>query len=160
MQNSITYREMAQGNERAVSALIEEVFDEFIAPDYGPGGSEEFKKHIVPEDLLQRHLNGDSFIIVAENNGEFAGVIDVRDGSHVRLFFVRKEHHGQGTGRELFSLALARCLRDEPSLEDVTVNSSPYAVHIYENLGFEIAGPEQTRNGMRYTPMTYRIYRR
>jgi len=157
MRERIAFREMASGDERAVSALIEDVFDEFIAPDYGPGGVEEFKKHIVPEDLLQRHLNGDSFIIVAEEHGGLVGVIDVRDGNHIRLFFVRKDHHDEGIGRNLFSLAMERCVSDNPALEEITVNSSPYAIPIYESLGFFITQPELVRNGIRHTPMAYRI---
>ncbi|RJP35378.1 MAG: GNAT family N-acetyltransferase [Actinobacteria bacterium] len=156
MRGPIAFREMAAGDEQGVSALIEEVFNEFIAPDYAPGGIEEFKKHIVPEDLLRRHERGDSFILLAEEDGELVGVIDVRDGSHIRLFFVRKDHHGKGVGRNLFDLSLERCRRDDPALEEITVNSSPYAIHIYENLGFTVAGPERTRNGMRHIPMAYR----
>jgi GNAT superfamily N-acetyltransferase len=158
MRDQINFREMTAGDENAVSALSEEVFDEFIAPDYEPGGVEEFKRHIVPEDLLRRHLNGDSFLIVAEEDGEVVGVIDVRDGCHIRLFFVRKEYHGTGIGRRLFDLSLERCRRDDPQLEEITVNSSPYAIPIYENLGFFIAQPELVRNGIRHTPMSYRIY--
>lgn len=157
MRERIAFREMAAGDERAVSALIEEVFDEFIAPDYGPGGVEEFKRHILPEDLLHRQLGGDSFIILAEEDGEVVGVIDVRDGCHIRLFFVRKDRQGRGIGRGLFDLSLLRCREEDPSLEEITVNSSPYAIPIYESLGFFVSRPERTRNGIRHTPMSYRV---
>lgn len=36
-----------------------------------------------------------------------------------------------------------------------TVNSSPYAVKIYEHLGFRATDSEQTVNGLRFTPMVY-----
>jgi len=157
MREPITFREMAAGDEMAVSTLIEDVFDEFIAPDYGPGGVEEFKRHIVPEDLLQRHVRGDSHIIVAEEDGELVGVIDVRDGCHIRLFFVRKDHQGGGIGRKLFDLSRQRCRQEDPALEEITVNASPYAIPIYESLGFFVAQPERFRNGIRHTPMSYRI---
>ncbi|MBN2025841.1 MAG: GNAT family N-acetyltransferase [Actinobacteria bacterium] len=159
MRERTTFREMAAGDEGAASALIEDVFDEFIAPDYGPGGVEEFKKHILPEDLLQRQLNGDSFIILAEEDGEVVGVIDVRDGCHIRLFFVRKDRQGRGIGRGLFSLALERCTGDNPELEEITVNSSPYAIPIYESMGFFATRPELVRNGIRHIPMAYRVMR-
>jgi GNAT superfamily N-acetyltransferase len=157
MRERTTFREMAAGDEKGVSVLIEDVFDEFLAPDYEPGGVEEFKKHIVPEDLLRRHVNGDSFLIVAEEDGEVVGVIDVRDGCHIRLFFVRKDYHGRGIGRRLFDLSLERCRRDDPQLAEITVNSPPFAIPIYESLGFVIAQPELVRNGIRHTPMAYRV---
>lgn len=37
--------------------------------------------------------------------------------------------------------------------EIMTVNSSPYAVPVYEKLGFHATGSEQTVNGLRFTPM-------
>jgi len=39
--------------------------------------------------------------------------------------------------------------------EKITVNSSPYAVKIYEKLGFVPDGNEQMVDGIRFTPMTY-----
>ena len=38
---------------------------------------------------------------------------------------------------------------------EFTVNSSPYAVKIYEHLGFVPTDNEQTVNGIRFTPMKY-----
>ena len=157
MRDHVTFREMSQGDEEAVSALVEEVFDEFVAPDYARGGVEEFKSFILPEKLLQRLVDEDSLIIVAEEEGELVGVIDVRDGSHIRLLFVRKDHHGRGIGGRLFSLARERCASDNPGLEEITVNSSPYAIPIYESMGFFVTNPELVRNGIRHTPMAYRI---
>ena len=37
-----------------------------------------------------------------------------------------------------------------------TVHSSPYAVEVYRHLGFAATGPEQTVNGLRFTPMEYK----
>lgn len=151
------YRQLMKGDERRVSELIEDVFDEFIAPDYEAEGVEEFKKHIVPEVILRRHMRGDSLVLVAEEAGEFAGVVDVRDGNHIRLFFVRKDRQGRGIGRKLLELAVERCLLQNPELDSISVNSSPHAVPIYESLGFVVTLPEQVKNGIRHTPMIRRI---
>ena len=147
------YRQLLRGDEERVSRMIEGVFDEFIAPDYEAEGIEEFKRHIVPEVILERHMRGDSFVLVAEEGDEPVGVIDVRDGNHIRLFFVREDRQGRGIGRKLFELALERCLREKRGLDSITVNSSPYAVPIYESLGFSANGPERVKNGIRHTPM-------
>jgi GNAT superfamily N-acetyltransferase len=156
----LAYRQLLKGDEQRVSELIEAVFDEFIAPDYESGGIEEFRKHIVPHDILGRHMRGDSFVLVVEEAGEMVGVIDVRDGSHIRLFFVRKERQGRGIGRKLFELAVDRCRQEDHELTAITVNSSPYAVPIYESLGFVVSHPEQVKNGIRHTPMTCRFPKR
>jgi GNAT superfamily N-acetyltransferase len=156
--DTLTYRQLLKGDERKVTELIEEVFDEFIAPDYEEGGIEEFRKHIVPHDILGRHMRGESCVLLAEEEGRLVGMIDLRDGSHIRLFFVRKEQQGRGIGRKLFDLAVDRCRKLNPELTVITVNSSPYAIPIYESLGFAAARPEQVRNGIRHTPMIWRIH--
>ncbi len=38
--------------------------------------------------------------------------------------------------------------------EQITVNASPYAVPVYEKLGFQAVDDEQLTDGIRYTPMT------
>jgi GNAT superfamily N-acetyltransferase len=102
-------------------------------------------------------MRGESFVLVAEEAGEPVGVIDVRDGCHIRLFFVRRDYQGRGIGRSLFEMAVNRCRQADPELTEITVNSSPYAVPIYESLGFYMALPEQVKNGIRHTPMTCRF---
>ena len=37
----------------------------------------------------------------------------------------------------------------------MTANSSPYAVEIYQKLGFHALSEEQKRDGIRFTPMKY-----
>ncbi len=155
--DKFAYRQLLKGDEQRVSELIAEVFDEFIAPDYEAGGVEEFRRHIVPDDILGRHMRGESFVLLAEEAGELVGVIDIRDGSHIRLFFVRKERQGMGIGRKLFELAVDRCRHEDPGLTAISVNSSPYAIPIYESLGFIASQPEQIKNGIRHTPMTCRL---
>ena len=41
-----------------------------------------------------------------------------------------------------------------PSNVPVTVNSSLYAVPVYQRLGFEADSPPQRRNGLDFVPMT------
>jgi GNAT superfamily N-acetyltransferase len=154
MQDAISYRQLLKGDEEGVSRLVEEVFDEFIAPDYDGEGIVEFKRNILAEDLLRRHLSGESFIMIAEEGGEPVGVIDIRDGSHIRLFFVRRDYQGKGVGGRLLQLAVERLRWENPGLDAVTVNSSPYAIPIYQRMGFEATQPEQVKNGIRHTPMT------
>lgn len=47
----------------------------------------------------------------------------------------------------------------EPSLEVLTLNSSPYGLPFYLAIGFEPTGEEREINGIRFTPMRYVIKR-
>ena len=46
-------------------------------------------------------------------------------------------------------------MKADYAMPEFTVNSAPYAVDIYRHLGFAETGPEQTINGIRFTPMAY-----
>ena len=50
-------------------------------------------------------------------------------------------------------MALERCLQEKFDLAEITVNSSPYAVLIYERLGFVVQNEEMVKNGIRFIPM-------
>lgn len=120
------------------------VFMEFEAPEYSEEGIEEFKRTLNnPEyiDILRYYITLDQ--------GEVVGMLATRnEGSHIALFFVNKNYHSHGIGRRLFEQAVANC-----PTQKMTVFSSPYAVKIYEALGFEATDTEQIDNGIRFTPM-------
>ncbi len=81
---------------------------------------------------------------------QLVGVLATRGSSHIALFFVEPCFQRQGVGRALFFAARATCKTDE-----MTVNSSPYAVEIYQKLGFHALSKEQLRDGIRFTPMRF-----
>lgn len=74
------------------------------------------------------------------------GILAAKE-EHIFLLFVRREYHRQGTARALIE---AYC-REQTGA--VTVNSSPYAVEAYHRLGFRDTAPQQTVNGITFTPM-------
>ncbi|MDY6795099.1 MAG: GNAT family N-acetyltransferase [Actinomycetota bacterium] len=153
MLSEIVIQEMLDGEEKTVSKLVEKVFDEFVAPDYAPEGAVEFKRYIGPEALINRMRDDQSFILTAKDAGKIVGVIAIRGGPHILLLFVHKDHHRLGIARALFSAAKERSLEKSPDLERITVNSSPFAISVYESLGFEATQPELVINGIRHTPM-------
>lgn len=82
----------------------------------------------------------------------------MRDSAHLFTLFVAEDFQGQGLGRRLWELARAECLAaGNPGA--FTVNSSKYAVPVYERFGFVVAGPVQTRNGVLYVPMKMTLNR-
>ena len=82
---------------------------------------------------------------------QIVGLLAVRLPAHVALLFVDEAYHRQGIAKQLFQEMLSELMP-----EQVTVNSSPYAVPIYERLGFQIEGNEKTVSGIRFQSMVYK----
>ncbi len=127
--------------------LILKVFCEFEAPDYTVYGVETFKK------FLKNSTKDGSLVFYGEFfEGKLRGVLAVGKGCHLTMLFVKKEYHRLGIARGLFNYVKERCSKDT-----ITVNSSPYAVEVYRRLGFEATASEKEVDGIRFTPMVYRI---
>ncbi len=128
--------------------LIWETFMIFEAPDYAQEGIETFKKCLFDSDFLAGLV-----FYGAYQNEMLIGVLAMRNGgSHISMFFVRSDCQHQGIGKALLSFMLT----NSPP-QNITVHSSPFAVGIYEKLGFQSTDTEQLSNGIRYTPMIYKI---
>jgi GNAT superfamily N-acetyltransferase len=138
--------------------LVWTVFLEFEAPDYSPQGIEEFKKFISIDSMLKQIEKEEITFWGCIINNVLTGVIATRGSNHICLLFVNKDYHRQGIGKRLFHTVLEECKR-KSNCNNITVNSSPYAVEVYHRLGFVNLEQEQTVNGLRFTPMSYSIFR-
>ena len=131
--------------------VVLEVFMQYEAPEYPQEGV----------DTFVRCMNDSEWVSALKFYGaymeeELVGVIATRNnGNHIALFFVKGECHKQGIGRKLFEEVVKNNKGDA-----ITVNSSPYAVGISEHLGFSKLQEEQLADGIRYTPMVFRINKR
>jgi GNAT superfamily N-acetyltransferase len=143
-------REMNFKDISSVNILIKEVFDKYMSGDYTKEGINNFYEFISPESLRERLTSGNRFYAAGKDEIT-AGVIEVRDNSHIALFYVREIYHGMGLGRSLFEHAV----KDIPTGTVITVNSSPFAVPVYEKLGFKRHLPAVMKDGMAFTPMKY-----
>lgn len=138
-------RELDRGEITAALELTLEVFMEFEAPDYSQEGIDEFR------DFLKDHgrIEKLQFFGAFSQEGLLVGTFAMRQG-HVSLLFVKKAFHRRGIAKNLFLHVL-----EQIKSEVITVNSSPYALEVYEKLGFTAVNSEQLINGIRYTPMVY-----
>lgn len=134
--------------------LIWLVFQEFEAPDYSEQGVETFKDFISYDSIIEMVDKGELIFWGFFTCHNLTGVIAIRGISHISMFFVKKEYQRQGIARKLFQTVVEHCQTDD-SINNITVNSSPYAVEVYHHLGFKDANTEQTVNGMRFTSMEY-----
>lgn len=127
--------------------IVWAVFMQHEAPDYSKEGIETFQNSVINNN---DYLNSITMYGAYEDSN-IVGVIATRNsGNHIALFFVDGKYHRKGIGRKLFEVVLKNSTANE-----ITVNSSPYAVEVYHHLGFIDSDTEQVTDGMRYTPMTY-----
>jgi GNAT superfamily N-acetyltransferase len=154
MEPTISYRFLKPNEEEEVCALVEEVFNRYVAPDYPQEGIEEFFRFANP-GAMQRRSGSGQIVLVAEQSSRICGMLEIRDGSHLSLMFVKEQ--GKGIARNLLNMAIRECLRRTPGIQQITVNSSPYAEIIYQRLGFIPTGPSQTIKGITFIPMTLSI---
>jgi GNAT superfamily N-acetyltransferase len=156
MDYQIQYRRMKHGDGKKVSAFISGVFHQFVAPEFSQEGIDEFMKYIEPDELVDQ-LKENHFALIATLGSEFIGIIEVRNYSHIALFFVDSRFQRKGIGRELLRKGLEECGRNDAQLLQITVNASPNSKIAYEKLGFEPTDVEQCVNGIRFIPMAMRF---
>ena len=139
--------------------LALEVFMQFEAPDYGDAGVETFKRDIVENPtFIDNAKNGLCPIYAAFDGDKMVALIGMRSSkTHINLVFTKKEYHRKGIATSIFKYLLNDLLNENPSLNELTLNSSPYGLPFYISLGFIPLSEEQEINGIRFTPMKYSI---
>ncbi len=135
-------------------ALAWKTFLRFEADVYSPEGVKNFENFITDSTLYRMFVMGAYQMFVAVEHSRLVGMITLRDTTHISLLFVDEAYHRQGIGRRLIGY-LADYLRTEVGAERVTVNSSPYGVGFYHKMGFRDIRPEETKDGIIYTPMEF-----
>lgn len=141
--------------EEAGSALvlITATFDRFVGPGYSEQGLQAFKNFITRE-RQRPHYADRAFMLVARQERQIIGVIEMWDYRHITLLFTAAEWHNRGIAKHLLQAAINTCRRHNPALGKISVRSSPFAVPVYQKLGFLADGQEQIVDGMRFTAMT------
>ncbi len=121
-----------------------------IKPD--GSGAEEFLVSLSP-DIIRRNLQDEKYCYQLAFDGEaLAGVVAVRDNTHLFSLYVGSPWHGQGLGKRLWEVARDAALaRGNPG--SFTVNSSTFAEAMYRHLGFAPTGPLAEMHGIRFIPM-------
>jgi GNAT superfamily N-acetyltransferase len=141
---------MRNDEEGSVCDLVRQVFDEFVAPDYGAEGRKEFFKFANPGALKERAKAG-GFVLVADKSNRLVGMLEFAPPDRVALLFVILRHHG--IANELLEHAIRRLQTAQVPISKLTVHSSPYAEPIYEKMGFHRMGGVTTDHGITYVPM-------
>lgn len=145
-QSGMTVRPLADEEIFEALELTWRVFNQYETPDYAPEGTAEFKKTLADESYLNGLVWYGAF-----DGPRLIGVLAIRKKqNHLCFFFVEGEYHRLGIGTRLFQR-----MKEDFARMSITINSAPYGTPFYLALGCrEIAG-EQTKNGIRFTPMIH-----
>ena len=152
---SIIISEYLENEEYEISKLIHNIFHEFISWDFTEEGNSLFLDFIIPENLKERISKG-NIALTAKNNNKIVGMIEIKDYNHICLLFVDKEFQKNGIARLLFTSVL-KIIKENSRTAFIDVNSSIYAVPIYQKLGFTAQNSVQDYAGIKYVPMAYQI---
>ncbi len=149
------YRELQMEDLEETLKLVEKTFNEFEAPYYSEDGVNNFYKFANYENL-KKQLDNNLKMMVATDYKKIIGIIAIKNNSHIAMLFVDKEYQKQGIGKKLIRVA-----KGEYNLnnEDLTVNSSPYAVEFYKKIGFEKIEDEKEVDGIKFVPMKLEKYK-
>jgi GNAT superfamily N-acetyltransferase len=150
---SIAIRPFQPDDARAASALIRRVFDEMVAPDFGPEGVAQMHAFIDPEALAGRATVLTT--LVALDGPQIVGVIQMRDVAHVSLLFVHPLHMGQGIATALMNRVERICRAEGGAF--MTVHSSLNAQGFYQRLRYQALGEPERLHGFVYAPMLKRL---
>lgn len=130
-------------------------FLKFEAPVYDEEGTENFLAFISDERLYKMFAAGEYLLYVAKKEGKLVGMLGVRSANHISLLFVDAAYHRQGIGKALVYTAAGE-IKGRKS-ETITVNSSPYGLPFYKNLGFTETDGEKHTDGITYYPMAVKL---
>jgi len=151
-------KEVADRDLKRAIDLVNGVFAEFVAIDYSEQGKNTFQAYLKNKlEEIAADLKSENKKMWAYYQGdEILGVIAMQNKSHISLMFVDKRCHRKGIARQMFNFVLEDLIKNK-SAEQITVNSSPYAVKAYERLGFMKTGEQQEKDGILYIPMTHPV---
>ena len=119
--------------------------------DYTKEGIESFREFINDRSLLRMFNAGEYILYGAYLKDELAGMISIREQTHISLLFVDEIHHRKGIGRCLINAA--KEMEEDMGYDLLTVNAAPYAIGFYHRLGFVDTDIARVKEGITYTSM-------
>lgn len=144
-------RTAESSDAEAISSLIVELSAPFYTSPTRTG-AEPFLAS-VSAAAERRYLSAENFsFYVAESNGQLAGVVALRDNTHLFHLFVAKPYQRMHLASRLWAIVESEA-RAAGNPGEFTVNSSLNAVPVYEKFSFSRVGDIQYMNGIRFQPM-------
>lgn len=134
-----------------VARLMRTLSEEFIVHESTAEAAASFVRENDESGILN-FIDAGIAYRVAEIDGRVVGFIAIRENRHLFHMFVDKAYHRRGIARQLWEVARKAAIEaGNPGV--FTVNSSNYALPVYEKLGFVRTEPTKETNGLYYNPM-------
>ena len=140
----IEIKQLVNNEKDAALLFAKKVYIECKDESYSEQGIETFCSFVDNKKIIKSFKIYGAF----EDNILKGLIATDRRKRHISLFFVYKFLQAKGIGKELMKVVVNN---NENSY--ITVNSSRYAVPIYEKLGFVKMEEEKEQDGLKFTPM-------
>lgn len=148
---TLVIRRAGTEDAAAISALAMSVAHYFTIEASG-AGAEDFLASLSP-DAIAGYVTSPRFhYLVAYRGEQLAGILAMRDVSHLFHLFVAPQMHRSGVAGSLWQAASQAAIASG-EVRAFTVNSSPFATVVYERFGFQAIGPRAQTKGIAYVPM-------
>lgn len=135
---------------QAINKLIIPLVEEFISHEYTEQGN-VFVLSSMSEENIRVNIDKGFEYFIAKDDQRVVGVLAIKESNHLYHCFVDKNYHRQKIGEQLWNYWLS-----DTKAEEVTVNSSKYAIKFYESLGFIYSGEVFEKNGIVSYPMIFK----
>ncbi|MFM8899562.1 MAG: GNAT family N-acetyltransferase [Burkholderiales bacterium] len=149
------FRPATVNDAAAISSLIYTLGQSFVVNSDG-SGADRFWASVSTEAEASYIQSTRYQFTVAEAGNSLAGVIGVRDTTHLFHLFVATDHQRKGLAKMLWQHVLGN-LQARAYLGPVTVNSSLSAQPVYERFGFLPSGSVTHADGIAFIPMSLNI---
>jgi GNAT superfamily N-acetyltransferase len=144
------------GDSERISQLLCELSTKFITGDFSPEGAQYLLETMTPDAIRTCIQSGYEFHVAEGEDGRLAGVVGVKDNTHLYHLFVAEQYQRQGLARMLWQTAMQSCLaRGNPG--EFTVHSSAYARGAYKALGFTAHAGAKEKGGVVFYPMNIKL---
>jgi hypothetical protein len=135
----------------AIAALIDDLMP-FLTLHPNGEGAEKFIENCKLA-AIENYLSQSRYAYqLAHIDGALAGVVALRDNTHLFHMFVPCAMHRRGMARRLWQAARDTSLAGG-NTTGFTVNSSVYGLPLYQSLGFIATGPKVEMDGIAFVPM-------
>ena len=138
-----------------ISELISDLALKYIAPNCTSDGLNLLIRSLKPK-MIAQYMTTNCLYHILEENNQIAGVIAIRDNSHLFHMFVADEFQGKGLAKMLWHHAREICLKSG-NTGSFTVNSAVNAKSVYLKFGFEPISEVRTHKGILDIPMTLNL---
>lgn len=136
-----------------VSQFVGKTFLESIALQYKKEGVKAFLNYVTPRQIGKRMRTDDDFFLIAKQDDEIIGMIEMSEWNHITLLFIKKEMRNEGIGSALINAAINYIEENGKIINEINLNAVSSAISAYEAMGFSRLGENTEKVGITYTPM-------